>query len=314
MNRRWTFLRREPKKKAFIIVNPAAGQGTPNLKQFNKLFQKAGWIWNMEVTQAYGDGRAAAQRAVAQGYSVVAAYGGDGTVMDVAAGLAGTDIPLAILPGGTGNSVALEMGVPILLHEALRLIVHEPHTVRCIDVGWANGNPFLLRLGIGFEALAVQVADRSAKDRWGLLAYVMGTLAALNRSQMSNYRIEVDGKVEETEGLACTIANAATIGIPGLVISPSVRMDDGLLDLFLMRKGDLNEFTSLAASLVSPQTVANPLPHWSGREITISADPPQSVEADGDVITRTPLNVVVQKQGLGVIVPSRPGIFARPNP
>lgn len=314
MNRKWTFLRREPKKKAFVIVNPAAGQGGPNLKQLNKLFQKAGWDWNMEITQTYGDGRRAALRAVSRGFNVVAAYGGDGTVKDVASGLAGTDVPLAILPGGTGNSVALELGIPFILSEAYKLIVQDPPNIRRIDVGWANGNAFLLRLGIGFEALAVQAADRQAKDRWGVLAYAIGTLAALNRSQISSYRIQVDEQIVATEGLACTIANAATTGIPGLVLSPSVRLDDGLLDLFLIRKGDLAEFTSLAASLVSPQLAPSPLLHWSGRALTIQADPPQSVETDGDVITQTPVNVTVQEQALSVIVPNRPNFFNRPTP
>jgi diacylglycerol kinase (ATP) len=310
----WNFLRRERKKRVFVVVNPAAGQVSPNLKVLNTFFHKAGWDWEMGITREMGDGHQLAERAVERGFNVVAAYGGDGTITDVSAGLLNTGVPLAILPGGTGNTLSLELGIPFLLTEACKQIVQEEPLIRKIDMGKANDHYFLLRLGIGFEAVIVQTADRQTKDRLGILAYVLGVLEAVNRSQMVRYKLEVDGALVETEGLACTVANAATIGIPGLSLSPQVRMDDGLLDVFLFRKGDLLELTTLAASMVSPQTMANPLPSWRCRSLKVTAEPSQGVESDGDIITQTPVEISVIPQSLLLIMPSKPTIFARKVP
>ena len=95
------------KKKAgriTVILNPAAGQSSPLLKTFNRVFHEAGYAWDIRLTNQFGDGQHHARRAIQEGVDIVAVYGGDGSIMDVAAGMIGSQVPLAILPGGTGNA------------------------------------------------------------------------------------------------------------------------------------------------------------------------------------------------------------------
>jgi diacylglycerol kinase (ATP) len=292
-----------------LIVNPASGQGSPDLRLLNRLVKAAGMRWEMVITNAFGDGERLARDAVRRGACVVAAYGGDGTIMDIAAGLRGSSVPLGIIPGGTGNALAKELLIPLDMKSAIELILAETPVIRRIDLGMANERLFLLRFGAGLEADITRTADREMKDRLGVLAYPTATIQAWSQASLSMYRLELDGEVVEIEGLACMVANAATLGIPGLNISPDVRIDDGLLDVFVLRRADMNELASLAASMLgSPQVGANQLPHWQCRELLLSATPEQQVEADGEELGQTPVRVRVVPGAFAVITP----LAARP--
>lgn len=295
---------RKKQKRMCLILNPAAGQQNPDLKTINKIFSRADFLWEIKITNKLGDGARLARKAVAQGVELVAVYGGDGTVMDVASGLTNTDTPLAILPGGTGNALAIELGVPRILHDACAMVVDKGrHEIRTIDVGKINNHDFLLRVGIGFEALVVQTADRNLKDRFGVMAYVIGMVGALGNSTISKYHLTLDGQVVETDGLACMIANAGTIGVPGITLNPKTCINDGLLDVFIIRKNDLSAVFSVAVSLAgAPPPTADVL-HYQCQKLTLTADPPQGVEADGDFISNTPVEASIQPLALKVIVP-----------
>jgi diacylglycerol kinase (ATP) len=299
------FRRRKPAQPWLtLIINPAAGQGTPDLRLFNRLVQAAGMRWEVEITNAFGDGAQLARDAVRRGAAIVVVYGGDGTIMDVAAGLRGSDVPLGIIPGGTGNALARELQLPFEMEAALKLIVSPQAKQRQIDLGMANEHLFLLRFGAGLEAEITRTAGREMKDRLGLLAYPAATLQAWSQAKISTYRLELDGKVETIDGLACMVANAATLGIPGWNISPDVHIDDGWLDVFVIRRADLTVLASLAASVMgSPEMATEQLPHWRCRELVLSADPLQQVEADGEELGQTPVKVSVLPGAFRVITP-----------
>jgi diacylglycerol kinase (ATP) len=296
---------RHKKDWIMVVLNPAAGQGTPDLRLINRVIHDAGYDWEVEVTNQFGDGARLARHAVERGAKVVAAYGGDGTILDVATGLLGTQTPLAILPGGTGNALARELLVPFDLAGGCALLVDRNAAVRSIDLGMANNQLFLLRFGVGLEAEITRVADRAQKDRMGALAYVSATVQAWNQANISRYRLRMDGeRVIEIEGLACMVANAGTLGVPGLAISPQVRIDDGLLDVFVIRRADLAELGSLAASMMGSQAPEpNRLPHWQCKTLAVEADPPQGIEADGEHLGMTPANVSLIPGAIRVIVP-----------
>ena len=139
-----------------IIVNPAAGQDIPVLGTFNTVFRECGYEWELSITKQAGDAELYARQAAAQGVDVVAAYGGDGTVAEVASGLAGTGVPMAILPGGTANVMSVELGIPTDLAAACRVACDPNHTIRAVDMGLVNDHHFILRVGIGFEAAMVE--------------------------------------------------------------------------------------------------------------------------------------------------------------
>jgi len=129
-------------------------------------------------------------------------------------------------------------------------------------MGKANDQLFILRVGIGYEAQINELADREMKDRFGGFAYTLAGLKALKNPPMANYRLTLDGKVEELQGLWCMIANSASLGIPNVGIAHGVDVGDGLLDVIVVRHRDLESLLSLAGSITNHKKVGQPLPHW----------------------------------------------------
>src|SRR5262245_59256349 len=135
-----------------VIVNPAAGQGRPVLGILNSIFQAADVERDVFNTEKAGDARRLAAHAAQAGVDAGAVYGGDGTLMEAVSGLVGTAVPVAILPGGTGNVVAFELGIPGDLGRASSLLLKDDCPIRRIDVGQIGETYFLLSAGVGFAA------------------------------------------------------------------------------------------------------------------------------------------------------------------
>lgn len=298
----------EPRKaphRVHAIINPAAGQDQPILKVLNAALQAAEVEWEVFITKAAGDGQRMAQEAVAAGADLVIVHGGDGTVMEVASGLIGSQVPFAIIPGGTANVMSLELGIPNDAAEACALAVNPEAALRVIDMGQVGDHFFLLRASVGFEAAMVEGADRELKDRLGVFAYAFSALQTLSDPPVARYQLTLDGEEVETEGLACIIANSGTMGIPGMTLSmaPGIDIGDGLLDVVVVTRSDLPGIASLIAKVVSGSENSNALQRWQVREATISADPPQPVQVDGELLPKEPITARVLPQVVRVIVP-----------
>jgi diacylglycerol kinase (ATP) len=287
-----------------VILNPASGQTEPELKIFNRTFKEAGYAWDVRITQQAGDGTRLAKEAIGDGADIIAVYGGDGSVMEVAAGMVGSNIPLGIIPGGTGNVISIELGIPRDTAAACALIASKSQTLRNVDLGTAGEVSFMLRTGIGLEATVTKSADRDAKDKYGIFAYVISAVQALAEPDMVHYHLTIDGKEIHSEGLSCVVANSGSLGVAGLALSSGVNVSDGLLDIFIIRKADLVSLFSLAASVIGGNENSETMPHWTGKEIDIVADPVQEVQADGELIGESPVHIKVLPQALKVIVPS----------
>ena len=295
------------KKNIRIILNPSAGSKNPPIRFFNKFFHKAGFDWDVVMTKDRGDGCNLAEKAINDGVDIVAAYGGDGTVMDVACGVQGSRIPLAIIPGGTGNVLAMELGIPQNVENACSLLTHsEKYRVREIDVGVTNDADmpgFVLRAGVGLEANMLEGTDRELKERYGIFAYIMGGIQALRDYKESHYHLVLDGNNIECDGLTCLIANAGSFGVPGLTLDPKVKIDDGLLDVFVISKTDLAGLFSLAASVVGGTEKKGSAQHWQAKKVRIEAEPRQPTQADGEMWGKSPVEIHVRPKALKVIVP-----------
>jgi len=296
------------KKNVLIILNPSAGSKNPPLRLFNNLFHKANIEWDLVITKDRCDGICLAEKAVRDGVDIIAAYGGDGTVMEVASGLQGSNIPLAILPGGTGNILSVELGIPQNIEEACKLITQpEKSHIRSVDMGITNDKKvpaFALRAGVGLEAAMLEGTDRELKERYGIFAYIMGATQALHNVKEARYNLILDGEQVECSGLTCLIANAAYFGVPGLVLNPKVKIDDGLLDVFVIRKMDLIQLFSLAATIVGGNELKDQALHWQVQSVTIESDPVQATQADGEMWGESPVEIKAQKGALKVIVPA----------
>jgi YegS/Rv2252/BmrU family lipid kinase len=279
-------------KKIHIIINPASGQPQPILNQLNDIFHPAEVEWGISITQKSGDAARFARHAITDGAEVVGAYGGDGTVMEVAAVVQGGDIPMAILPGGTANLMSVELGIPKDLTEAAQIMIDPDSVVRRIDMGQVGEKQFMLRVGIGFAGEKVKLADRELKDKWGILAYSIAGLKALETSPVAHYRIVVDGVEYETDGKTCLIDNAGNMGMQGVTPSKSINISDGLLDVIIMRDASVGSLVALGESMRGREK-PGAVKHWQGREIKIECDPPQTVQGDGEIWDPTPVSAKV---------------------
>jgi YegS/Rv2252/BmrU family lipid kinase len=233
------------------------------------------------VTGAVGHAREAAAAAVASGARLVIAWGGDGTINEVASALIGSEAALGIVPAGSGNGLARELGVARRPERALADALAA--TARPIDVGDVDGRYFVNLAGIGFDA---HIASRfAAAPRRGLLGYATITLRALAGYVPLQYRVTVANQPTQiVRALLVTIANSAQFG-NGAVIAPGARVDDGELDLVIFE-----ERSRLRTVCALPSLFRGTANRISGcriarlREVTIDADQPLTFHVDGEPV------------------------------
>lgn len=287
-----------------VIINPASGYNEPILNTLNDVFKPHGGRWGVSITHAAGDGEKLARAAVERGCDLVMAYGGDGTILDVANGLIRTGVPLGILPGGTANAMASEMGIPANLRDAAQLAFAADAAVRDIDVGKTGDRHFLLRVGTGMVAWLNEGVTREMKDRFGIAAYIIAGVQALTNPHFAQYTITIDGDTHEIGGSACLINNGTALGAMGLQLSKNIRIDDGLLDVYILRN-DLQTVLGITGGMASIDALEVSLQHWQGREIHVQADPPQQIFGDGEqeAFDTTPSTTTVLPGALKVLVP-----------
>ncbi len=293
-----------PYKNVHVILNPAAGQDEPIVNVLNSVFHSAGVDWDISLTHKSGDATHLAAAAAASGVDLVAAYGGDGTQMEVANGLLGSGVPQAILPGGTGNAMAHELGISLVLQEAAELIVNS-HKRRAVDLAKMGEQVFMLRAYAGLSS--DEAASREEKDKYGQLAYVHSALHFLKKMPVAQYKATVDGEVIEGEALIVFILNAGSIGaVMGREIPEvgNVDIGDGYLDLYVVTK-EVKPLRAISKHIYRYRgaDAGAGVYHWRGKEISLEADPIQDVWIDGELGGQTPLIVSAMPQALEIVVP-----------
>ena len=291
-------------KRIHVIINPAAGHDEPILNVLNDVFHPADVKWDVSITHKFGDATRLAKEAVASGIDLVAAYGGDGTLMEVANGLLGSNIPLAILPGGTGNAMAHELKVPINLRQAAEIIVSNPKR-RAVDLARIGDQVFMLRAYAGLSP--ENAASREEKDKYGQLAYVQAALKFLSKVPPAYYRATIDGEVIEGEALIVFILNAGSIGgVLGIDLPKvgDVNVSDGHLDVYAVTKG-VQPLRAVSHHIFHHGESRAGVYHWRGKEITLEATPHQEVWIDGEIGGQTPFTVTTMPKSLYILVPRK---------
>jgi YegS/Rv2252/BmrU family lipid kinase len=217
--------------KTCFILNPKAGPSRRHdmpalIAQHFGALEADYEIW---PTQYAGHAVELARQAASEGFRVVAAVGGDGTVNEVGRGLLGTDVALGIVPQGSGNGLARHLKVPLALPAALRRLA-APDFSR-MDVGVMNGHPFFCTAGLGFDAHVSQHFAQAGSR--GLSTYLRVTLREYRRYQPVPVRVDLDGRVETTNCYVLAFANASQYG-NNAYIAPLADLRDGLLDVCLI--------------------------------------------------------------------------------
>jgi len=294
-------------KNVHIIINPASGRKEAILPIINTSLKEAGITWEALVTHQPGDAIQYAKAAVKVGIDALAVYGGDGTLKEAISGLMGSEIPLVILPGGSANVMANELGIPYDLKEACTLMSHGPREIKTIDVGQLDKRYFLVGISIGFSADLVKGADRQTKNRFGIFAYFLSAAAALKKLKLSHYHLKIDGQEHEVQGLTCIITNTGNLGFTKISLDKHIDVSDGLLDVLVVRKANLSLLKLIVVTLLKRERPDNfeLVEHWQGKEISVFLNHPQVVQCDGEVLEKIPHHINIIPGAIKVLVPKK---------
>jgi len=211
----------------------------------------------------------------------------------------GSDTPMAILPGGTGNAMSFELNVPHQLEQAAELICTSSNQ-RKIDVVKIGDQHFMLRAYTGIEES--EKTTREDKDRYGNLAYISDTLKGIKNPPFAHYRLNIDGQLIEEDAITCLILNAGSTGGINLHANQRISVSDGIIDVFMVNK-DLSAVEAIASYMLNVGKSQASVHHWVGREVTVEADPPQTTWIDGELYGRTPFTLSVIPQAVSIVVP-----------
>lgn len=289
-----------------VIVNPVSGRGDPAPLQerVEGALDAAGVSWQLRLTTGPGDAFAWARDA--RDVKRVIVVGGDGTVMEAMSGLvhAGLDVPLAQIPTGTANVLALALGVPTDDDAAVELAMHGADMP--FDVGYLPDHEryFALAAGVGWHAQLVDDASRELKDRLGLLAYLVTGVKNLFELQLSEVTVEVDGEIERFRAHSAMLVNVGALQPGGAGFGERVSPHDGKLDLVLLSERSAAGLARLLYRLaVDDLSDDREVLHVASSRVRIDADPPLSVQIDGESLGTTPLEAEVVPDGVRLVVP-----------
>lgn len=269
-----------------IIINPISGGARRDAARARAqvalaVVDQHGDPAEVFVTEGVGHARELAKAAVGRGARLVMAWGGDGTINEIASALAFDEVPLGIIPAGSGNGLARELGVDPRPERAIANALAAES--RPMDLGEIDGRLFANIAGIGFDA---HVASRFAvATRRGFLGYAGITARALTSYVPSTYRITSDDQSREARAVLVTIANSAQFG-NGALIAPGAKVDDGVLDLVVME-----ERSRVATVCQVPRLFNGTVRRIRGctirqvRRVTIEADHPMTFHVDGEPVS-----------------------------
>jgi diacylglycerol kinase (ATP) len=301
--------------KALLIHNPVAGSIAGHRRGLSRavdILKEQGWQVTWRDTEKPGDATRWARDAVTAGYDVVIAAGGDGTVGQVADGLAGSQVAMGILPLGTSNVLARELGLarvgtlnPFALETAAQMLLESQP--RRVDLGWANGRHFFNWAGVGLDAEIIKGVEsqQGAKRRLGLIGFLVFAAVTLRTYAGMRARVRVDGRRVGRRLILVLVSNIELYG-RYFHIAPRARLDDGLLDVCCFHgQGLLMIFYHVFAVLLRRHLGDPRVSYYQAREVEIETSRPLSVQVDGDPYGTTPLVIRAVPQALTLLLPPR---------
>lgn len=285
-----------PPKQAAVVVNPTKFNDVSAVRaQITKICTDAGWaepLW-LETTKddpGYGQ----AKQALGEGVDLVCPLGGDGTVRCVASALVGTRTPLGLLPGGTGNLLARNLGLPVDdLAEALRIALNGKN--RRVDVGRVTVDKsgeheqpeehiFLIMAGIGFDAAVMADAPEKLKNKVGWLAYGVSGVKNLRGAGFKAWVTHDDAEEVSRRVRTVVIGNCGKL-TGGLVLMPDAKLDDGWLDTVVLSPRGLVGWVAVAGRVITRRQDGHQrVDHARCKKVHVRTDHPIEVQLDGDTL------------------------------
>lgn len=287
-----------PNGEVWLIANPSAGggRGTRHASVAARDLHDARIAFRLLQPASAEASTAAAAQAAAAGASAVVACGGDGTVHAVIQALAGTDVPLGIIPGGSGDDIARDLGFPVgdpdaaAAHLVASLRRQSPRTVDLGSARTADGSDsyFLGVLSSGFDSAVNERANRMTRLRGQ--RYNVAILLELASFRAVSYDVSIDGRRIRDQGMLVAVGNGASYG-GGMRVCPTAVPDDGSFDVTWLGAVSKLTFLRVFPSVFKGQHVRHPsVRTYSGRALTIDA-PGHVVYADGERIGPLPVEI-----------------------
>jgi len=289
-------------ERVLLIVNPASRRGARIRERALRAFIDAGVECDVMPTEAPGHAATLA-RTHAHKYQAVFTLGGDGTVMEVLGALAHNGPPVGILAGGTANVVARTLGIPLNPARAIPALLRGDEAR--LDLGrLGDGRRFAIGVGVGLDATMIAEAPAKLKKRLGFMAYVIGGYKAVLRNQRFALRLTVDGEVFELTASAVLIANFGAVLNDLVTLGDGIAHDDGQLNACVFSPENLWDALRILWRMIRKDFRPDPcLFYKSGREFRVDTVPWMPSQADGELLSGTPLTVSVDPLAGRLLIP-----------
>lgn len=296
--------------RALLISNPFAARAHARaVTTIRDILQGGGWRVDVHTTAGPADARQVAEDARGAGYDVFVSHGGDGTAMQVAAGIVGTGITLGLLPGGTGNVLARNLSLPGSAARAARALLKARRLPIDLASVERDGGPhyFAVVGGTGFDAQLMADTGLQAKRRWKSVAYLARAVTNLSSVRSVPHRVIVDGTAHDIRAAMVLVLNCGKLSPGFLNLRHGLVPDDGWLDIVALdADGAFQSASALVELLLGGNANARRV-WWSrGRtaRVEVPDGEPRPVQLDGEVIGTTPYEARLLPGALNVLVGS----------
>lgn len=283
-------------KRAAVVVNPTKVDDDDSFREsVRRIMDDRGWeepLW-LETTPE-DPGQGLVKSAVAAGVDLVLACGGDGTVTACAEGITDTGVPLAIIPMGTGNLLARNIGLPMGLEEALAIALGGVR--QAIDAGRVNGTLFVVMAGLGLDAEMLSGTSEPLKKQLGWFAYAISAVRHLGDRPMRVTVSADGGRRRRMRASTLIVGNVGWLrgGVPLL---PDARPDDGMLDAVVLTAGTLTRWLAVAADILLRRPAHDRVYRIQFTNLQVTLDHDRPWELDGELMGQVRQLTVVAQPG-----------------
>jgi YegS/Rv2252/BmrU family lipid kinase len=282
-----------------VILNPTAGS-PEHIRSWQERIESLAGDCPVRITSDPGEAEALTRHAVEEGFTRIVAAGGDGTVNQVANGLAGSDATLGVLPMGSVNVFAMELGLPLNnLHRCWEII--EDTNVRLVDLPSANGKYFVQLAGVGLDAQVVKETSIAFKRSFGPLSYLISAAQIAARQPPKLFIKSENTSLEE--GSFVLVGNGRLYGGPFPFFKYAI-IDDGLFDVVVFKRLGYLEIVKYLQDVVFSSDINVPeIEYFQTRELRVTSEQDVPLELDGELAGNCPVDFRIQKRALRVLAP-----------
>ena len=290
-------------ERVLLIVNPASRRGSRHRQSVERAFRGTSVVVDVLATERPGHATELVRQA-GTAHDAVFVLGGDGTVMDTVTALAGTGRPVGVLPGGTGNLVAGMLGVPKNPARAVHALLSGEWVMMDLARVTGGGRYFAFAAGIGIDAAMVTETSSIWKRRLGVLAYVWSASRAVLRRREFGFVADLDGRLFDARASLVMVVNSGSLFRGTFHIGPEISSNDGMLDLCVFSPNNLADVVSIVRRAWRKDFRPHRRMHFmKARRIRLDSQPPRVVQADGDEIGVTPIEIQVVPGAATFLVP-----------